>query len=100
MAGLDVKYSSAREMPFHRMKVRLKREIVTMGVAGIDPTASAGTYVDASAWNELICDPETVMIDTRNDYEVRLGTFAGRCRPRHAQLSRFSRMGASRIEMN
>ena len=81
VAGLDVKYSSAREMPFHRMKVRLKREIVTMGVAGIDPTASAGTYVDASAWNELIRDPETVIVDTRNDYEIRLGTFAGAVDP-------------------
>jgi UPF0176 protein len=81
VTGLDVKYSSAREMPFHRMKVRLKREIVTMGVAGIDPTASAGTYVDASAWNELICDPETVIVDTRNDYEIRLGTFAGAVDP-------------------
>jgi UPF0176 protein len=81
LSGLDVKYSSAREMPFHRMKVRLKREIVTMGVDGIDPTASAGTHVEPSGWNALIADPDTVVIDTRNDYEVRLGSFAGAVDP-------------------
>jgi UPF0176 protein len=81
LAGLDVKYSSASEMPFYRMKVRLKREIVTMGVDGIDPTASAGTYVEASDWNALISHPDTVAIDTRNDYEVKLGTFEGAVDP-------------------
>ena len=75
LAGLDVKYSTAEEMPFYRMKVRLKREIVTMGVDGVDPLASVGTYVEAADWNELIADPGTIVIDTRNDYEVRLGTF-------------------------
>jgi UPF0176 protein len=64
-------------MPFHRMKVRLKREIVTMGVPDIDPLRDAGAYVEPSGWNALISDPDTVVIDTRNDYEVRLGTFAG-----------------------
>lgn len=80
-AGLDVKYSEADAMPFHRMKVRLKQEIVTMGVADIDPLEGAGAYVDASDWNALIADPQTVVIDTRNDYEVRLGTFAGAVDP-------------------
>jgi len=80
-AGLEVKYSSADEMPFHRMKVRLKKEIVTMGVADIDPLADAGAYVAPSDWNALIGDPGTVVIDTRNDYEVRLGTFAGALDP-------------------
>jgi len=80
-AGLDVKYSVADEMPFHRMKVRLKKEIVTMGVPDIDPLTDAGAYVDASDWNALIADPDTVVIDTRNDYEVRLGTFAGAIDP-------------------
>jgi UPF0176 protein len=75
LAGLEVKYSSAAEMPFHRMKVRLKREIVTMGVEDIDPLTGAGAYVETSAWNDLIADPDTVVIDTRNDYEVALGTF-------------------------
>ena len=74
---LEVKYSFAATMPFHRMKVRLKREIVTMGVPDIDPLRDAGAYVEPSGWNALISDPDTVVIDTRNDYEVRLGTFAG-----------------------
>lgn len=80
-AGLDVKYSSSEEMPFHRMKVRLKKEIVTMGVPDVDPLTGAGAYVDPSDWNALISDPDTVVIDTRNDYEVRLGTFAGAVDP-------------------
>jgi UPF0176 protein len=80
-ADLDVKMASASAMPFHRMKVRVKREIVTMGQPGIDPCASAGTYVEAEEWNALILDPDTVVIDTRNDYEVGAGTFAGAIDP-------------------
>ncbi|GGY93628.1 rhodanese-related sulfurtransferase [Novosphingobium colocasiae] len=80
-ADLDVKYSSAATMPFHRMKVRLKREIVTMGVAGIDPLDSVGTYVAPQDWNALIADPDTIVIDTRNDYEVAAGTFQGAIDP-------------------
>ncbi|MCL9981716.1 MAG: rhodanese-related sulfurtransferase [Erythrobacter sp.] len=79
--GLDVKFSAAPEMPFHRMKVRVKREIVTMGEPDIDPTLSAGPYVDPHDWNALIADPETIVIDTRNDYEVAVGTFAGAVDP-------------------
>ena len=75
-AELDVKYSTAATMPFHRLKVRLKREIVTMNVPGLDPIIGAGTYVAPADWNALIDDPETVVIDTRNDYEVRIGSFA------------------------
>ncbi|MBD0414430.1 oxygen-dependent tRNA uridine(34) hydroxylase TrhO [Oryzicola mucosus] len=74
-SGLELKFSSAEEMPFHRMKVRLKREIVTMGVEGLDPLEGKGAYVDPGDWNALIADPETVVIDTRNDYEVSIGTF-------------------------
>lgn len=80
-AGLEIKYSTAAQMPFHRMKVRLKREIVAMGVEGIDPGASAGTYVAPADWNALIADPDTIVIDTRNDYEVRLGSFRGAVDP-------------------
>ncbi|MEO5323429.1 rhodanese-related sulfurtransferase [Mesorhizobium sp. CC13] len=80
-AGLEVKYSSAAEMPFHRMKVRLKREIVTMGVEDIDPLRSVGAYVEPAAWNALISDPDTVVVDTRNDYEVAIGTFTGAVDP-------------------
>ena len=79
--GLDIKYSTTEKMPFHRMKVRLKREIVTMGVAGFDPQAGAGAYVAPADWNALIADPGTIVIDTRNDYEVALGTFRGAVDP-------------------
>lgn len=72
----DVKFSTAREMPFGHLKVRLKREIVTMGVEGIDPLRSVGTYVSPRDWNALIADPATLVIDTRNAYEVGIGTFA------------------------
>ncbi|QDC00575.1 rhodanese-related sulfurtransferase [Mesorhizobium sp. 8] len=87
--GLDVKYSHAVDMPFHRMKVRLKREIVTMGVEGIDPAMSAGTYVEPSEWNALISDPDTVVIDTRNAYEVSLGSFRGALDPQTASFRQF-----------
>ncbi len=80
-AELDVKYSHAAKMPFYRMKVRNKREIVTMGMTGIDPRREVGTYVDAQDWNALISDPDTIVIDTRNDYEVALGSFAGAIDP-------------------
>ena len=78
---LEVKFSTAAQMPFHRMKVRLKREIVTMGQPDIDPTASVGRYVDPADWNALIADPDTLVIDTRNDYEVTVGTFEGAVDP-------------------
>ena len=80
-ADLEVKFSAAPDIPFHRMKVRAKREIVTMGEPDIDPTLSVGTYVDPHDWNALIADPETIVIDTRNDYEVAVGTFAGAVDP-------------------
>ena len=88
-AGLDVKFSSAAVMPFHRMKVRIKREIVTMGQPGIDPSANAGTYVEAAEWNALIDDPDTIVIDARNDYEVAVGSFAGALDPKTATFREF-----------
>lgn len=81
LSDLDVKYSAAEHMPFYRMKVRLKREIVTMGVDGVDPNKTVGTYVEPSDWNDLISDPDTILIDTRNDYEVGIGTFQGAMNP-------------------
>jgi UPF0176 protein len=87
--GLEVKYSAADEMPFNRMKVRLKREIVTMGVEDIDPLESVGAYVEAADWNALIADPDTVVIDTRNDYEVSLGTFRNAINPETASFREF-----------
>ena len=80
-ADLDVKFSQAPAMPFGRMKVRLKREIVTMGEPDIDPALVVGRYVDPADWNALIADPETLVIDTRNDYEVAIGTFNGAIDP-------------------
>ena len=88
-AGLDVKFSSAETMPFHRMKVRLKREIVTMGQPGLDPLASVGTYVQPAEWNALIADPDTIVIDTRNDYEVAVGSFARAIDPKTATFREF-----------
>jgi UPF0176 protein len=88
-ADLDVKISGAAQMPFHRMKVRLKREIVTMGEPHIDPRASVGTYVDPHDWNALIADPDTIVIDTRNDYEVAVGTFARAIDPKTSTFRDF-----------
>lgn len=79
--GLEWKESVAESMPFGRMKVKLKREIVTMGQPDVDPLARVGNYVAARDWNALISDPETVVIDTRNDYEVAIGTFRGAVDP-------------------
>ncbi|KRB32985.1 hypothetical protein ASD99_20000 [Mesorhizobium sp. Root695] len=89
LAGLEVKYSVAAEMPFHRMKVRLKREIVTMGVDDIDPSKRAGTYVAPADWNALISEPDTVIIDTRNAYEVSIGTFRGAVDPATSSFREF-----------
>ncbi|MGB1173643.1 MAG: rhodanese-related sulfurtransferase, partial [Marinobacterium sp.] len=69
------------EQPFYRTKVKLKREIVTMGVEGIDPLKTVGTYVKPKEWNDLISDPEVLLVDTRNDYEVDIGTFKGAINP-------------------
>ena len=81
LAALEHKESRAEKMPFYRMKTRLKREIVTMGVDGIDPNNVVGTYVEPKDWNALISDPDVVLIDTRNDYEVEIGTFKGALNP-------------------
>jgi UPF0176 protein len=89
LAGLELKYSRAAEMPFHRMKVRLKREIVTMGVEGIDPLEGTGAYVAPQDWNALIADPDTIVVDTRNDYEVSIGTFRGAVDPKTSSFREF-----------
>ncbi len=81
-AKLVHKESWSHTAPFYRMKVRLKKEIVTMGVPGISPTTGAGTYVSPQDWNALISDPDVVVVDTRNSYEVEIGTFAGALDPR------------------
>jgi UPF0176 protein len=78
---LDVKDAAAGAVPFHRMKVRLKREIVTLGEPGVDPVRDAGIYVEPQDWNALIAEPGVVVIDTRNAYEVKVGTFVGAVDP-------------------
>ena len=88
-ADLEVKFSTAPSMPFNRMKVRLKREIVTMGEPDIDPRASVGRYVAPQDWNALIEDPDTIVIDTRNDYEVAIGQFEGAVDPKTASFRDF-----------
>ena len=88
-AALEVKFSRAAAPPFHRLKVRVKREIVTMDQPDIDPLTSTGHYVAPADWNALISDPATVVIDTRNDYEVRIGSFAGAINPHTAAFSDF-----------
>jgi UPF0176 protein len=85
----DVKYSNAEAMPFLRMKVRLKKEIVTLGVSGVDPARDTGRYVEPEDWNALISDPNTIVIDTRNDYEVGIGTFKGAVNPNTRAFSDF-----------
>lgn len=91
LASLEHKESLDDEMPFYRMKVKLKREIVTMGIAGIDPNRVVGTYVAPRDWNTLVNDPEVVLIDTRNGYEVDIGTFRGAIDPATTSFREFPR---------
>ena len=88
-SGLEHKESLASEPPFVRMKVRVKQEIVTMGQPHVDPTAAVGRYVEPRDWNALIADPDVVLIDTRNDYEVEIGTFDGAIDPKTASFGEF-----------
>jgi len=91
LSNLVHKESYDDHMPFYRMKVKLKKEIVTMGVSGIDPNTVVGTYVKPQDWNELVNDPEVVLLDTRNDYEVGIGTFAGAVDPQTTTFREFPR---------
>ena len=81
LGGLEAKFSRAEQQTFHRLKVRLKREIVTMGCPTVKPAEQVGTYVSPEQWNALIADPETLVVDTRNRYEVEVGSFAGAIDP-------------------
>ena len=83
------KVSFDEEMPFNRTRVKLKKEIVTMGVEGIDPTHVVGTYVKPEEWNALISDPDVILIDTRNDYEVEIGTFKHAVNPHTDSFRQF-----------
>ena len=89
LADLSHKESFDSSQPFYRMKVKLKKEIVTMGIDGIDPNEVVGTYVKPKDWNALISDPDVVLIDTRNDYEVEIGTFKGAVDPKTESFRQF-----------
>ncbi|MBX2805185.1 MAG: rhodanese-related sulfurtransferase [Hyphomicrobiales bacterium] len=88
-ADLEHKESFADDMPFYRMKVRIKPEIVTMGVPGTDPAKIVGAYVEPEDWNALISEPDVAVIDTRNDYEVGIGTFKGAINPETETFRQF-----------
>ncbi len=88
-AGLDVKESLSNDNPFQRMKVKLKEEIVTLAVPGVDPTKTVGHYATSEEWNALLEDPEVLVIDTRNDYEVEIGSFKNAVNPNTRVFSEF-----------
>jgi len=94
----ELKFSTAAAMPFGRLKVRLKKEIVTFGDDAADPTRQVGTYVDAKDWNELITAPGTVLIDTRNAFEVAIGTFEGAVNPAIASFGEFKQFAARHLD--
>ena len=89
LENIDTKESYHSEIPFYRTKVKLKNEIVTMGVEGIDPKQVVGTYVKPEDWNALISDPDVVLVDTRNDYEVEIGTFENAVDPKTKTFREF-----------
>jgi UPF0176 protein len=89
LADLEHKESHCHENPFYRMKVRLKREIVTMGIPEVNPTHEAGIHIEPEDWNSLISDPQTLVIDTRNDYEVAIGTFEDALNPQTTSFRNF-----------
>jgi len=89
LSGIDYKFSYDDEQPFYRAKVKLKKEIVTMGVDGVDPKRVVGTYVEAKDWNALISDPDVILVDTRNNYEVLIGTFEGAVNPHTKSFREF-----------
>jgi UPF0176 protein len=95
---LELKFSSASEMPFQRLKVRLKKEIVTLGDTAVDPTRQVGTYVEPSDWDELIAAPDTLVIDTRNAFEVAMGTFEGAVDPGLKSFGQFKEFAARQLD--
>jgi UPF0176 protein len=96
--NLELKFSSSATMPFGRMKVRLKREIVTLGDPQVDPTQRVGAYVDPAEWNALISAPGTLVIDTRNAFEVAMGTFEGAIDPGIRSFGQFKEFAAQHLD--
>ena len=87
--NLTTKESFDETNPFYRTKVKLKKEIVTMGVEGIDPNRTVGSYVKPKDWNALISDPDVLLVDTRNDYEISIGTFKNAVDPKTTNFREF-----------
>ena len=98
LENIDTKESYDDEIPFYRSKVKLKKEIVTMGVEGIDPKQVVGTYVKPADWNDLISDPDVVLVDTRNDYEVEIGTFKNAIDPKTKSFRDFPRWAKKNLD--
>jgi UPF0176 protein len=96
--NLELKFSTSAAMPFRRLKVRLKKEIVTLGDADTDPTRQVGIYVEPGDWNDLIASPDTLLIDTRNAFEVAMGTFEGAIDPGIKSFGEFKDFAARRLD--
>jgi len=96
--NLELKFSQAAAMPFQRLKIRLKKEIVTLGDSKADPTRQVGTYVDPADWNALISGPDTLLIDTRNAFEVAMGTFPGAVDPGIRSFGQFKDFTARHLD--
>src|SRR6202048_3127610 len=95
---LELKFSNASLMPFQRLKIRLKKEIVTLGDASADPTRQVGIYVDPADWNALIATPDTLGIASRNAFEVAMGTFAGALDPGIKSFGQFKEFAARNLD--
>ena len=100
LENIDSKESFDDKIPFYRTKVKLKKEIVTMGVEGIDPKQTVGTYVKPEDWNDLISDPDVVLVDTRNDYEVQVGTFKNAIDPKTTSFRDFPEWSKNNLDAN
>ncbi len=96
--NLELKFSRAAAMPFQRLKVRLKKEIVTLGDTAADPTRQVGIYVESTEWNALIAAPDTLVIDTRNAFEVAMGTFEGAIDPGIRSFGQFKDFAAEKLD--
>ena len=86
---IEIKYSSTNKQPFHKMRVRLKKEIVTIGLPEINPNKTVGTYVKPEQWNDIISDPDVILIDTRNKFEIKIGSFKNALDPRTTSFRDF-----------
>src|SRR6202162_5018961 len=96
--NLELKFSDAAAMPFQRLKIRLKKEIVTLGETETNPTRQVGIYVEPADWNDLIAAPDMLLIDTRNAFEVALGTFEGALDPDIKSFGQFKDFAARKLD--